>query len=324
MFLLALVLFALSFFITFLVTKFLIKQVPKTRFVGRDWHKKGKPKVPELGGIGIISGIVISILFLIAANSFATLKIIFDGGLNVIYILAVLGVVLMAALIGLIDDVLGLRQLYKFLIPFLIALPLTAVKVSALHGFSIFGIEINPWIYELILIPIGICAATNLTNTFAGFNGLEAGLGAVASFFLILMGIQANNGYVIFLSVILFSSLLAFLFFNWYPAKIFPDDIGTLPIGAMIASIVILGGIEIKGVILLLPHIIDFLFFKLPNGLPRGWDGELRGKKLYCKGKPVQFAHFIIKVFNGIEEKNLVLFFIGLEVVLGFVAVFVG
>ncbi len=317
-------LFLLSFVTTFIVTKFLIRQVPKTNFVGIDLHKKEKPKIPELGGISIVSGVVTSILFLIAVNSFATLKLIFNEELNVIYILAVLGVILMTALVGLIDDILGLRQRYKFLLPFLIALPLMAVKVTALHKFSIFGIEISPWIYELILIPIGICAATNLTNTFAGFNGLEAGVGAVASFFLILIGIQINNGYVIFLSTILLSSLLAFLFFNWYPSKIFPNDVGTLLIGAMISSIVILGGIEIKGVILLLPHIIDFLFFKLPNKLPsRGWHGELINGKLYCKGKPVHFAQFIMKVFNGIEERNLTLFFIGLEVIFGIIAILV-
>jgi UDP-N-acetylglucosamine--dolichyl-phosphate N-acetylglucosaminephosphotransferase len=92
----------------------------------------------------------------------------------------------------------------------------------------------------------------------------------------------------------------------------------------MISSIVILGGIELKGVILLLPHIIDFLFFKLPNRLPsRGWHGELIKGKLYCKGKAVHLAQFVMKIFGGIEERNLVLFFIGFEVILGIFALLI-
>ncbi|MFH8119608.1 MAG: hypothetical protein QXS37_02280 [Candidatus Aenigmatarchaeota archaeon] len=315
--------FILSFITTFYVTRAVIKAAKEKGYVGIDLNKKNV-KVPELGGIGIASGIIISLLFLVAVNSFATLKLIFNGDLNVIYILATLCVVLMTIFVGLVDDIFSLRHRYKFVLPFIIALPLMAVKVSSLHKFFIFGMEISPFIYELILIPIGICAATNLTNTFAGFNGLEAGTGFVISFFLFLVGVMGGNNYVIFLSVLLGSSLLAFLFFNWYPSKIFPDDVGNLLIGAMVGSIVILGGVELKGVILLAPHIIDFVFFKIPNGLPsRGWNGILIGEKLYCKGKPVHFAQFVMKIFGGIEEKKLVLFFVFMEVICGIIALII-
>lgn len=55
-------------------------------------------------------------------------------------------------------------------------------------------------------------------------------------------------------------AFLAFLMYNKYPAKIFPGDTGTLIIGAVIASFSIIKKIEIIGVILLLPQILEFLF----------------------------------------------------------------
>lgn len=323
---LTVVVFLISFIVTFLMTPFVIRHARRAGHVGRDIHKPGKPEVPELGGIAIAAGIIAAMLFTVAANSFGVLRATFDGGLEVVYLLAALCVVLMVELVGFVDDVLGLRHLYKFLLPFLIALPLMAVRVSELHAFVIplLGIAVAPLLYELVLIPIGVAAATNLTNTFAGFNGLEAGMGAVAAAFLFAISLIAGNGYSALLSAILLGSLLAFLRYNLYPARIFPDDVGTLLIGAMIATIVILGGIELAGVILLLPYIADFLLFKLPNRMPStGWWGTPKSGKLVHPGKPIHLAQWVMKVTGGIAERNLVLLFIVVEIVLGAVAIII-
>lgn len=327
---LAFVVFVLAFFVTYFATPIVARLAQRAGFVGRDVHKPGRPKVPELGGLAIAAGIIVALLFTIASNSFATLEKIFGGNLNVIYLLAALSVILMVELVGFVDDVLGMRQRYKFLLPFLIALPLMTVKVSALHPFYIPVLNIsiyNPWLYELILIPIGVCAATNLTNTFAGYNGLEAGLGAIAALFLLAIGWALGNNYIIILSTMLLGALLAFLNFNWYPARIFPNDVGNLLIGAMIATIVIIGGIEVAGVILLAPHIIDFVFFKIPNKLPKSVElfekvGKIKEGKLYCK-KPFDLAQLIMKISNGISERALVLTFFAIEIVFGTVVLWI-
>ena len=331
--LIALVVLLISFSITFLLVPFVMRHAARKGFVGIDVNKisseqkkEKREKVPELGGIAIAGGIVAAILFGVAANSFAMLEKIFDANLNVIYLLAALCVILMIELIGFVDDVLGIRHRWKFLLPFVVALPLMAVKISALHPFTIpfiFSIS-NPWIYELILIPIGVAAATNLTNTFAGFNGMESGMGLVIAFFLFAIGFIEGNYYVMILSASLAGALIAFLRYNWYPAKIFPDDVGTLLIGAAISTIVIIGGIEVAGVIMMLPYIADFLFFKIPNRLPSsGWWGTLKGRKLTHEGKPIHLCQWIMQKTGGISERNLVLLLIFVEVILGAIAFFV-
>jgi UDP-N-acetylglucosamine--dolichyl-phosphate N-acetylglucosaminephosphotransferase len=314
--------FAIAFVATLAITPIIIRSAKEAGIVGTDIHKKDRPLVSELGGVALSAGIIAALLFGIAAASFTTLQTVFEVRIDNSYLLAVLSVVLFIEIIGFLDDVLGLRQRNKFLLPFGAALPLSAVKIAALHPFSlpIIGVVtfITPIVYEMVLIPLGIAASTNLTNVFAGYNGLEAGLGAVIAFFFLALGYAQGNQATMILSATLMGACLAFLRYNWYPAKIFPDDVGTLLIGAMIGSIAIVGGVELAGAILMLPYIIDFLFFKLPNNLPsKGWWSTITDKGLTHAGKPVHFGQFLVQKFPGISEQRLVLLILGGEFLIG-------
>ncbi|MEM2974148.1 MAG: hypothetical protein QW112_00765 [Candidatus Micrarchaeia archaeon] len=319
----------IAFFVVAVGTPILIRAARARGIVGRDVHKKNMPYVAELGGLAIAAGVVAAILFALAVNSFATLRHMFDVEQDgfVIPLLTALSVILMIIIIGFVDDVLGVKQRTKLILPILAALPLVALKITALDPFVIPFIgplPIPPLVYVIILIPIGITAATNLTNTFAGFNGMEAGMGAVIAAVLLALGWHLGLPMVMMLSAAMLGALSAFLLFNWYPAKIFPDDVGTLLIGCMIGIIIILGRIEVAGMLLLLPHIIDFVFFKIPNSLPQEvaqpWTSVLKeGNKLYPPRKSVTLAQAFMRAFGGLTEKNLVLLLIGIEIVLGLI-----
>jgi len=321
-----------AFLVTLVGTPILIKAAKAKGIVGKDVHKKNKPEVAELGGLTIAAGIVAAILFAIGINSFATLSLIFNvqqDATIVVYLLAALSVILMIELVGFTDDILGVRQRTKLIFALAAALPLMALKIASLDTLVIpliGALPISPLIYVLILIPLGMTAATNLTNTFAGFNGMEAGMGAVIAATLFVIGWHTGHPIVMILSTALFGSLSAFLVFNKYPSKIFPDDVGTLLIGCVIATTVILGKLEFAGAILLLPHIIDFLFFKIPNRLPQEiappWISVLKeGNKLYPPRKSVTFAQALMRIFGGLSEKNLVLLLVGIEILLGLVVI---
>ena len=124
---------------------------------------------------------------------------------------------------------------------------------------------------------------------------------------------------VLFLPML--GALIAFFLFNKYPSKVFPGDIGNLSIGAVLAAGVIIGNFEAAGALLLLPYVVDF-FIKLANRFPsRDWWGEYRDGKLYPLGGKVRgFAQLIMKMRNGISEKQLVMTLIIIQAV---VAVFV-
>lgn len=72
----------------------------------------------------------------------------------------------------------------------------------------------------------------------------------------------------------------------------------------------------------MVPYVIDF-FIKAWNRFPSAkWWGEIKNGKLYpVEGKVRGFAQLVMKVANGISEKNLVLCFIAIEIVFGLIVI---
>jgi len=101
---------------------------------------------------------------------------------------------------------------------------------------------------------------------------------------------------------------------------VFIGDVGTLTIGAIVASAVILGNFEMAGVILMIPHFLD-LVLKAANGFPKTF-GVYRDGKLHCpEGGPAGLGQLIMKLSSGISERNLTLILIALEALLGLIAI---
>ena len=182
-------------------------------------------------------------------------------------------------------------------------------------GMIDFGI-----LYPLFLVPLGITGAANAVNMLAGFNGLEVGMGMVAVGSLAIIAYLIGQTTSLIILVATLGTLVAALHYNWYPAKIFIGDVGTLSIGAVIACAVIVGNYETAGAIIIIPYVVDFLI-KAKNRFPYSF-GIYRNGKLYCPdGRAVGLAQLIIKVCGGISERNLVLVLMGIEAVFGVIAI---
>ncbi len=323
-------LFLVSFSITYIFTYYLIPRLKRMGMVGKDVNKIEKNEVAEMGGISIVAGVMASILLLVFINTLATT---YQGGplfsviknlivpfitlnLNLILILAALLTIMFVAMIGVIDDLLSIPQALKAFLPILAAIPLVAVNAAGSTAIAIpfFGIVDFGILYLVILIPIGVAVASNLTNMFAGFNGMESSLAIIIFMTVGFLAYLTSSSEMLAISVSMVGAHLAFLFFNWYPAKVFPGDVGNLTIGAALAVAVIIGNVESAGAILLIPYVVDF-FIKAKNQFPSSkWWGENRAGKLYpVEGKIRGFAQFIMAKTNGVSEKNLVLLFIFME-----------
>jgi len=271
-----------------------------------------------MGGLAIVVGFGVGVLLASAIMSFFH---VFPS-VNLTVLLAVLATVLLAGLIGLVDDFLGMHQGVKALIPVFAAVPLIAVRAGHTWMAIPFLGRIDLWVfYPLLVIPIGVTVAANAVNMLAGFNGLEVGLGIVVMGSLSI--IAAHLGELTSLIVLLsgLGGLFGILYFNWYPAKIFPGDVGALSIGAIIAAAVIVGNFEVAGLILLIPYGIDFLI-KAWHRFPKTF-GELRADgKLHCPPGPAKgLGQLIMKVTGGIHERTLVLVLLGIEAVFGLGAI---
>jgi len=304
----------LSFVVAIVLTNLLIPRLQRAGMTGKDENKPANPEIAEMGGIAIVAGFSAGLLLAIFFSSFFGLQI------NLVYVLAAVITIHTIAFIGIVDDLLSIPQWMKAILPLFAAVPLVAVKAAGstaialpLLGMVDFGI-----VYILVLIPLAIAVCSNLTNMLAGFNGLEAGMGAVMFVALSIIAVGMNAPEMSVISLSMMGALLGFLVFNAYPAKIFPGDVGTLTIGVVLASAVIIGNLESAGVILMIPYIVDF-FIKAKNGFPHTRQRLDGGKLLPKDGKARGLVHVVMKAFGGVTERNLVFFFLGAEVVLALV-----
>ncbi|MEA3254971.1 MAG: hypothetical protein U9Q22_03945 [Candidatus Altiarchaeota archaeon] len=311
--------FLVSFLTTLVLTPWIIPKLQRAGITGRDVNKPDKPEIPEMGGFAVVFGLSAGLLLAIALSTFFGF---FNEDFQLKFILAAFATIMLMTLVGIFDDLFTMHQAVKAALPLFAALPLVAVKAGdttlsiPFIGPVPFGI-----FYTLLIIPIGVAGASNVTNMLAGFNGLEAGMGAVACFSLgvIAVGIEEIEAAILLLAMC--GALLAFLCYNRYPARVLIGDLGTLSIGAVIASSVIIGNFEMAGVIIIIPYAIDF-FMKARSRFPSSdWWGEQGWSKLVCRGKPVGFCQWIMKATGGITEKNLVLILIGMESIFGVIAI---
>jgi len=265
----------ISFFLTLFVLPRWIRRAKSRGLVGIDVHKRNKKKVAELGGLITIGSAILGLLVYVAGLVF----LYKTKNSTMIYLFAAACSLLLAMLIGLVDDILGwkigLRQKQKMLLSVVIAVPLMVIRAGhTVMSFPWFGfMDVGIW-YVLAFIPLGIVFAANAFNMLAGFNGLEAGMGIIILTTLGILSFGRSTAAVL-IAFCLVASLLAFFIFNRYPSRVFPGDTLTYPIGAGIAIVAILGNIEKFGAILFIPYILEF-FLKLRGKMQKESFGRLQ------------------------------------------------
>ena len=112
------------------------------------------------------------------------------------------------------------------------------------------------------------------------------------------------------------ASLLAFLFYNWYPARIFPGDSLCYTIGAVVATVAILGNMERFALYCFIPWFLEFLL-KARSRFKAESFGKLR--KDYTLQAPYEkiysLTHFFMKL-GRFKEKEIVTMIILFEIII--------
>jgi len=298
---LILLLGSISFLITFISLPSWIRRAKKTGFTGKDVHK-GNSEVAELGGITIILGVVASLLIYIALETF-----IFKGN-SLNFLLAAITTILIATMIGMTDDMLGwqigLRQREKVLLTFLVPIPMMAVNAGhSMMRFPFLGDIEFGILYPLLIIPIGIIGTTNGFNMLAGYNGLEAGMGTIILSAMGYIAWRVGDIPAVVICISMIAALIAFLYYNKYPSKVFPGDVLTYPLGAMISVVAILANIERFAVMLFFPYYIELLFKARGKFRPEWPAMVLEDGSLTVKDKCYSVPHLAIKILRKIKGK---------------------
>lgn len=226
---------------------------------------KSKQGVPTMGGLIFIIPTLLTILVLLLLK-----KMEFTENLFI-----VLFVFLGYALVGFLDDYLiikrhnnkGLTQLQKLFLQLVIALIFFYIFINSGNEpvllIYTLGIEIDMgWFYGLFILFV-LLASSNAVNLTDGLDGLAGGLSLIAflTFGLIAWNSRGIYGYqdLAIFCFILVGTLLAFLFYNTHPAKVFMGNTGSLALGATLASLAIITNHEITFVVVAGVFVVETL-----------------------------------------------------------------
>ena len=208
---------------------------------------RGKAGTPTMGGVLIIAAIVVAAL----AVGLAVLRTPAD-------LLIALGVVVVFAAIGGVDDALGiarrrnlgLRAREKLLLQIPVSLLLGVYAVMHPHlgaTLAVPGTHLRAdlgWAYPVfaMLLVVGMANAVNLTD---GLDGLAAGSVAIAAGALGILAARGGAAPVGVLCAAVAGAALGFLWFNAHPATVFMGDVGSQALGAALAVAGILAKMEL-------------------------------------------------------------------------------
>jgi len=285
---------------TYAIVPWLIPRLKAKGIVGRDLNKADKPLVAEMGGIAAVVGFFAGVAVLLAVDGVEN-----EGLLNV-SLSAILG----AAFVGMMDDLFDLRQRHKAFLPFVIALPLAVAVPQTVVFPHVVTVDFGP------LMPLAaafaITCAANAANMLEGFNGLGTGLGIIMAISLLIMCIVHGRLDGVYILVPLLGALIAFLWFNKYPAAIFPGDTMMLFMGSAIAVVGILSQLHVQTMVIFLPMIVEF-FLKL-RGHFKGENYASRAANGYLEysSRIESLTHIIMRRFR-VTEKELVTMIWGIE-----------
>jgi UDP-N-acetylglucosamine--dolichyl-phosphate N-acetylglucosaminephosphotransferase len=318
-----------SFGLTLFLTKRWIRSAEAAKLVGKDMNKPDYPSIPRSGGLVVAIVICFSLLIYIFLKTFSLLG---TPSTHIVEVFAISATVLLAGFIGFIDDVLGwkegLTQLQKVLLTIPIALPLTVLNVNqSVILLPFLGNVDLGLLYPLLVVPLGIIGSTNGFNLLAGYNGLETGMGMVIFAVFGFTGlIVPGRMWIALIAFVVYACLLAFLAFNWYPAKVFPGNSFTYAIGALIATLAILGNMERIAIWLFIPYFLEILLYLRARVIDKMGDVQAFAKPNEDGSLELPYNHiydtthlaiWILKrVKEKVYERDVVLFLIAVQVLI--------
>ncbi len=307
----------LRFLIPILKSK---KMGQKILEIGPRWHKN-KEGTPTMGGLSFVFASVIGFLIFLALS--------FDD-IDKRYLLCTLNIIVYAllnAMIGIIDDFAKLRKaknegltpLAKFAfqsaiaILFLISMKYT-VGISTELFIPFFDIYVDIGFAYYILAYFALCGVVNSVNLTDGIDGLASSVTlTVGVFFAVVNFMHLKDSSIALFSAILIGATLGFLVYNFYPARVFMGDTGSLFLGALVVSMAFL----IDNILLVLLYGFIFVIEALSDVLQVVYYKATRGKRLF---KMAPFHHHLEKC--GLNEVTIVAIFTLINAIFCFLAYF--
>ena len=314
--------FLLAFITAFVLTPYTIRLAKKVGAVDApdDNRRINKKTMPRLGGIAVICGFFVSMIYLVI-SMFAEGKIDFLEDNLYIKLISVFVGILILGVTCYFDDVKGLKPLVK------LTAQLAAAIIVVRSGIIIDNITIQEnnvilnEVFSYILTVGWIVGITNAINLIDGLDGLSSGVSLISCIsLLIIFSLNESPLIAIILITALAGAIVGFLPYNFNPAKTFIGDVGSNFMGFALSIISILGVAKTyTAIVLIAPMIV--LGLPILDTLWAIIRRIIKNKSIKGVFKPDK-GHLHHKLMaRGYTQKQAVLILYGVAATLGMVAV---
>lgn len=269
------ILFGVSFLVTFLTTPLLARMNKRLGVTGTDVHKMDKPRIPEMCGLAVAVSLILS-------ATIAAMVLQVEARPIVAFVLCI-GI---AAAIGIADDLGPLSPRLKPVLTAVAAAPVVLLGTySPYMAIPFLGTTRLTIIYPILVIA-AIAVLANAINMMNPFNGAMSGTCSALSLAMIVYLLLLGRTTEMILPSALLGSLLAFHWYNKYPAKVFSGNAGDLSVGAAIGALTVMGRIEVPMLIAMIPHITNaFYLLSSVGGLRERREMPYRPTRLLEDGR---------------------------------------
>ncbi len=283
---------AIAIAITALMGFWAIPMLRKLKFgqtildIGPIWHKKDKQGTPTMGGIMFIAGVAVAFAAGFAmAHSAGLISFEQSGQMNIIHAVSGIIMAVMFGFIGFLDDFIkvkkkqneGLTAMQKIVLQVLVIAAYFTVRILAGDTSTEVNIpflgSLDLWYFYYIIMGLAILYLVNAVNLTDGIDGLCSSVTFVYSaVFIVITAMLQAYGLTV-LAAATAGGCLGFLIWNFYPAKVFMGDTGSMFFGGIVAALGIGSNAEVLMVIASAVYIwealtvlIQMIYFKLTHG----------------------------------------------------------
>ncbi len=302
----------LSFSIVFILTPILMKVALKYNFTDKPTkRKKHRGPIPLCGGISMFIVFFIPYFIVFYDHPFKEKYGIFIGALLIL-------------IIGVVDDYYKSIGKEFAIIPRLIVQLLAAIIVYksgvVFQGFTnpfTNTYVVLPTIIQFILTITWIFGVTTVINWSDGMDGLAGGLSFISAMTFAASAVILSQPPSLLFSLMIAGVVLAFLFYNKYPARIFMGDSGANFLGFILSIIALDGAFKAATILSLL---IPILALAVPI-----FDNIFVIFKRFSEGKPIYQAdrsqlHYRLEA-KGLNTKQVVSFISVISLVFSIISI---
>lgn len=306
------------------ITLYFFIKLQKKKSIGQSIRGEGpknhliKSGTPTMGGLLIIFNIIaIYLVFKIILKPYISFDL-----LNAFMIFFPF---VMFGLIGFIDDYLimkkktneGIKPLYKFLLELFTSAIFYLVYLIIFNDnrLNFFGIYVDLGFMYGVLLLFMLSGFTNATNFTDGLDGLFGLNGIISFLFIGIYSYYLSNYHVLLVCLITIFVLISFLVFNLPKASLFMGDTGSLSIGALMISLLII----LKAEVLIVFFGFIYLLEILSVILQVWYFKKTKGKRIF-KMSPIHH-HFEL---CGLTEIQINLLFCFINLIMSSIGLFIG